>query len=547
MTTRRLFLSAFAVLLLGLMFFDKPFAYLGIGPLFVTELVLVLGLLVAVTGGREELRTGWLRLRRPQLIALLVFLGYEAIRTAFDVPRYRILALRDGVVWGYALFAVVVVTVVGWDTLQRWAGGYRRIVPLFVVWVPIAVWLYAVEPGKLTVPGRAVSLYLFKPGDLLVHLAGAGAAFILWPGTVRGVRRIGGWLVALLWGAGFVMAASLTRGGLLACLAGMAFAALAGSRRQVARLVAGTVTVWIVFGISGLRIEVPKVSQGALYKEASARQLVEQLRSTANQAVRLVLGHGSGTTGAFHWSPPGSAGRQLPAARQSAPSTLTPTSGPAVQHRPAADQASWHSPSSPPTPARRTVPAGGSPTPRPQGSAGVTPPEHTVDRARMGTIRWRLHWWRTIIGYTVHGPYFLTGKGFGINLADSDGFQPRKDHGLRDPHNVFMTFLGRSGVPGLVLFVVLVGTVLWGLALTWWRGDGTRQQLAVWLFVYLVAMLVNASFDVYIENPMGGVWFWSAVGAAMLVTAGGRNGVAEEGAGQEETGAPEHPEGSADR
>ncbi len=497
MTTRPIFLSAFAVLLLGLMFFDKPFAYLGIGPLFVTEPVLVFGLLVAVTGGRGKLRTGWRRLRRLQLIALLVFLLYEAIRTAFDVPDYRILALRDGVVWGYALFAIVVVTVVGWGTLQEWVVGYRRIAPLFIVWVPLAVWLYAVEPGKLMAPGHPVSLFLFKPGDLLVHLAGAGAALALWPSSTspRRPNRIIDWVVSLLWGTGFIMAASLSRGGLLACLAGMTFAAFAGSRRQVVRLVAGILAVWIVLGISGLRIEVPAVSQGALNKEISARQLVEQVKSIANQTAGLVLGH---TTGTFHWTSPGSSGRQrLP---------VHPT-------------------------ARSTQPTQKAPA---------------IDRVRTGTIRWRLCWWRTIIEYTVHGPYLLTGKGFGINLADADGFQPQKNHGLRDPHNVFMTFLARSGVPGLVLFVVLAGTILWGLAMTWRRGDSNRQKLAVWLLTYLVAMLVNASFDVFIENPMGGVWFWSALGAAMLVTAGGRNGEAAEGAGHEESGAPVRPDGSAE-
>src|SRR6185369_12394801 len=34
-----------------------------------------------------------------------------------------------------------------------------------------------------------------------------------------------------------------------------------------------------------------------------------------------------------------------------------------------------------------------------------------------GTRAWRLSWWQDIIGYTVHGPYFWMGKGFGINLA----------------------------------------------------------------------------------------------------------------------------------
>ena len=40
-----------------------------------------------------------------------------------------------------------------------------------------------------------------------------------------------------------------------------------------------------------------------------------------------------------------------------------------------------------------------------------------------GTKTFRLKWWQTIVDYTINGPYFWTGKGFGINLADADGFQ----------------------------------------------------------------------------------------------------------------------------
>ena len=39
-----------------------------------------------------------------------------------------------------------------------------------------------------------------------------------------------------------------------------------------------------------------------------------------------------------------------------------------------------------------------------------------------GTRAWRLEWWKVIFDYTFNGPYFWTGKGFGINLADADGF-----------------------------------------------------------------------------------------------------------------------------
>ena len=41
-----------------------------------------------------------------------------------------------------------------------------------------------------------------------------------------------------------------------------------------------------------------------------------------------------------------------------------------------------------------------------------------------GTKEWRLHWWETIIDYTINGPYFWTGKGFGVDLGADDNVIP---------------------------------------------------------------------------------------------------------------------------
>ena len=37
-----------------------------------------------------------------------------------------------------------------------------------------------------------------------------------------------------------------------------------------------------------------------------------------------------------------------------------------------------------------------------------------------GTKEWRLHWWDTIIDYTINGDHFWTGKGFGVDLGADD-------------------------------------------------------------------------------------------------------------------------------
>jgi hypothetical protein len=138
-----------------------------------------------------------------------------------------------------------------------------------------------------------------------------------------------------------------------------------------------------------------------------------------------------------------------------------------------------------------------------------------------GSKAWRALWWNDIVGYTFNGPYFWTGKGFGINLADEDGYQtgtPEVET-LRSPHSAHFTVLARMGVPGLVLWVLL--QIGFGASLLWSflraRGHGATFWCRVdaWLLAYWLAMIVNASFDVYLEGPQGGIWFWSVFGLGL--------------------------------
>jgi hypothetical protein len=135
------------------------------------------------------------------------------------------------------------------------------------------------------------------------------------------------------------------------------------------------------------------------------------------------------------------------------------------------------------------------------------------------TKNWRETWWRKVWGYTIHGPYFLGGKGYGINLSDADGFQTLSDGSSRSPHSGHITILARSGVPGFALWLVIQfwfgGALLRGLLRARQAGALFWAQVDTCILIYWVAMLVNLSFDVYIEGPQGGIWFWSIIGIGM--------------------------------
>lgn len=135
-----------------------------------------------------------------------------------------------------------------------------------------------------------------------------------------------------------------------------------------------------------------------------------------------------------------------------------------------------------------------------------------------GSRRWRLEWWDLILTDTWRGgPHFWNGRGFGLNLAEADGYGDRRQGSpLRSPHNAHMTILARTGVPGLALWLLFLVCWLGMMAGAFWdaRRRGHREWAGVFLFVacYAMACVINATFDVALEGPMQGVWFWCLIG-----------------------------------
>jgi O-Antigen ligase len=136
-----------------------------------------------------------------------------------------------------------------------------------------------------------------------------------------------------------------------------------------------------------------------------------------------------------------------------------------------------------------------------------------------GTKTWRLEWWNIILANTVFGPNFWTGRGFGLNLADADGFQDG-DHpnlpALRSPHNVHMTVLARAGFPGAALWLGFLTSwfamMLQAMLTARRRGQSEWAGLFLFASCYAASFVINATFDVALEGPMQGIWFWCLVG-----------------------------------
>lgn len=141
-------------------------------------------------------------------------------------------------------------------------------------------------------------------------------------------------------------------------------------------------------------------------------------------------------------------------------------------------------------------------------------------RQQTSTADWRLSWWEGIIKHTIEGPAFWFGDGFGRSLAVEYGFAD--DTGNRSPHDAHLTILARSGVPGLALWVFFILTTYTVLMRSYINANVSNQvtvaKVNLWIMAYFTAFLVNMSFDVYLEGPQGGIWFWCLIGYAIALT-----------------------------
>lgn len=206
----RLFLVLTSVLLAGYAFFGRAFAYLGIPPLYVGELVLALGLLAFVWAPRRK------RLAMPILL-LIVFVALGALRTIPFLGVHGIDAVRDAALWYYALYAVLIYLMLQPEHLTVAVRWFGRLLPWLLVWFAATSLLYGVLRNvTVTLPGSPISIFSVKQGDRGVLLACAAAFLLL--GLYNSNQSRMWFPTSLLWGAwciAFLVVAAINRGGLL--------------------------------------------------------------------------------------------------------------------------------------------------------------------------------------------------------------------------------------------------------------------------------------------------------------------------------------------
>lgn len=404
----------FAILLAGLAIGGKGFAYIGLPPLFISEITLGLGALAFLVQPR------WREaLSQPVSILILLLFAWGVIRTLPYLGQWKLDAIRDFMLLGYMSTAIMAAAaVMSQPKLLPWLlSKYQVFAKIFLIVIP-ALWLAdtALHESMPTWPWASdVGFITLKPGDMAVHLGGIAALSIL--GLFRGKSLVWTGLLCVLLG----VTGAVSRGGLMAFMIafGISFLMRPKNAWSTRLVIIMTVVITLVL-ISDVSVKVP-----GRERDFSAQQLFLNVVTTfnTNEAVG------------------------------------------------------------------------------------------DLD----DTKTWRLDWWKTIYDYTVLGDYFWTGKGFGVNLANSDGFQVfLESESLRSPHNGHLNVLARAGVPGLTLWCLIFIAWCWTMLSVYLearqRGDTNWAVWFVLLVAYWVALAFNAAVDVYLEGPMGGVWFWAVTG-----------------------------------
>ena len=121
---------------------------------------------------------------------------------------------------------------------------------------------------------------------------------------------------------------------------------------------------------------------------------------------------------------------------------------------------------------------------------------------------WRLIWWAKLVNESFTPQHFFVGKGLGMSLAGNDILST--DDNLRSPHNFHLTILARFG------YIVFITWIIWLVSI--FKPLFTRKLTGKTLAItsILLAFIINGSFDVFFEGPMGAFPFWTFVGLLFI-------------------------------
>ncbi len=142
-----------------------------------------------------------------------------------------------------------------------------------------------------------------------------------------------------------------------------------------------------------------------------------------------------------------------------------------------------------------------------------------------GTVQGRDVLWSRILHKQESDRLVIRGSGFGPNLHTQVGVYDAGTDATRSPHNSHLDILARTGLVGLLLWIVLWLAWYWrmlaGCLRLAQRGLHTRRQVAVLCLMVTTAILVSSFFDPQLEGAQVAALLWTVCGAGLAVTSFG--------------------------
>ena len=150
------------------------------------------------------------------------------------------------------------------------------------------------------------------------------------------------------------------------------------------------------------------------------------------------------------------------------------------------------------------------------------PADTTGERAN---ARWRLDYWKFVMSEVKDEPILGVGFGHAANFRwegifyDARAGDASDPNDVTPPHNSFLNVLYRMGLLGFLPLLGLMTVTVWR---TWkaLRQPATKEERR-WLMALgaLFAFVsVTASFNVALEGPYMGIFFWTTLALLLIVT-----------------------------
>jgi len=263
----RLWLGLMCIELLLYATMQRGFAYMGVKPLFPAEVAILLG------GVCLAINPRWREVARSKTVWVLAALMFWCfVQTVPHFGRWGMMALRDAALYGYGLFAVLMMAAV---IARPWAidlliARYQTFAKIFLIVMPILTFLQLVfGPARPHWPWVDIGIWDLKGGDTAVHLGGIAAMAIV------GLIKLRGWVWHVLLAGLLFMIAGENRGGFLAFC--VAFAIAMADRARAAwgwRVVGIGAAVLVALVLINPQLDIPGRT-----REVSVQQMMVNLAS----------------------------------------------------------------------------------------------------------------------------------------------------------------------------------------------------------------------------------------------------------------------------